>query len=329
MMSKFFKLGLLGAVFAASAAHASLTPWQTVTGSYGVSTDGWGSTSQSGVISATVPAGATVVSAYLYTSTYFGFAGAGGTFGGTAVSYTSLGANNVGLEAGRANVTSIVSAVVDGGPGGVYNFNITETSAGQDGSALVVVYLDPTLGTSTVAILDGFSATTGDSTAINFASPLDPSVAGFGAEMRLGIGFSYDGDDCTGSGQSSRVTVNSTIITQNAGCNEDSADAVANNGNLITVGGSDDPFSALLPSVAADHERYNLVPYISAGDSTIAINTLNPSNNDNIFLAVFRVSGRASINEPPTGVPEPLTLGLVGLGLGLIGAQQRRKRRTA
>ncbi len=307
-------LGSLGA------AHASLATFQTYVGNYGVSTDGWGSTTQAGTISASVPAGAEVVAAYLYTSTFGNITlnGVGGTLNGSAVNYsTNLGVNIGFLAAGRADVTSIVKPVIDGGPGGIYNFGITETSSSQDGSALVVVYRSGALGVSTVAILDGFSASNGDSTALNFATPLDPNAPGFFAEMRLGIGFSC----CN---QASEVAVNGTTITRNAGGNDDSADANLGNGNLITVGGFDDPFSPFLPSYAADHERYNLVPYVTAGDTSIGIRTFNPSQDDNIFLAVFHVAGEAGVNEPPPSrTPEPLTLALAGLALAGLGVQRR------
>ena len=96
----------------------------------------------------------------------------------------------------------------------------------QDGEALVVVYNDPSLSANqTVGVLDGFSASGGDSSKISFSNPLDPTASGFIADMRLGIGFSSDGDGCTGSGQSSNVTVNLTDNSRSAGCNDDSADA--------------------------------------------------------------------------------------------------------
>lgn len=314
-----------------SPAHASLVLLESVTGNVGISSDGFGiNGGTDGMISAEVPFGSTVVSAYLYTASSGGSTGAV-TFNGNLISFGPDVLNTTAccsLVSARADVTSIVSAIIDGGLGGVYDFTISEgsTASTQDGEALVVIYTNPLLDEATVAILDGFSAVGGDTFAINFAEPLDPLDPGFFAEMSLGIEFSC-------SNQRSTVSVNSTTITENAGNFDDGGpgfgEGSCSNGNLITVGGYDDPLSGFLPSYADDHERYDLVPYVTNGDTTITVETNNPSNDDNIFLATFYVAGIAGINEPPpTGIPEPSALALLGLGLMGIGfAQYRRKRK--
>jgi hypothetical protein len=301
--------------------------FQTYTGTVGYSADGFGSVDGTGTISAGIPAGATVIAAYLYTSTYSCSGGPcdadyvpTGTLNGSALSYTALGqvvGSCCGLQAWRADVTSIVDAQVGTASGLVQDFSITEGAEsferGADGSALVVVYDDPTASISTVAILDGFSATTGDSATFTLGAPTDAS---FTAEMALGIGFSVNG-------QNSQIDVNGTRITNNAGDADDAVGAITN-GSLITVGGFDDAYSTFLPDYADDTERYDITPYIALGSTSIKVDTLNPTNNDNIFLEVFKVSGEADV----TTVPEPTTLLLTASGLlGLMGVYGRRRMR--
>lgn len=329
-----FLLLMLACAFAGPAS-ASLTEFKTFIGNVGYSSDGFASTSQTGTISAQVPVGSTVLAAYLYTGTFSTTAttGDGTTLNGTVVNFGAPSINSDACCANasrRADVTSIIKPLIDGGPGGIYDFTVSETSGSQDGESLVVVYSNASLPESTFAILDGFARTTGDTTSINFADPLDPTAPGFFAEMFLGDEFSFDGTGCTGSGQVSTVKVNGTTITDNAGCNDDSIDATPANGNLMTTGGFDDPFSPLLPTTAEDHERYNLVPQISMGDTSIVVDTVNASRDDNIFLAGFYVSGIAGINEPPpTGVPEPSNLVLFGTGVLGLWLLKRRFDRLA
>ena len=319
---------------AAAPAQAALTTFLTVSGPIGVSTDGFGSTTDSGTISASVPVGATVVAAFLYTATFGNptHVGVSSDLNGTAVAYGAPVVNPdicCSNAMAKADVTAIVAPVINGGPGGVYNFTVTEGSTlSQDGEALVVIYSLPGAPLATVAILDGYSATTGDTTSLNFASPLNTALPGFLAEMYLGIDFSCGDSNC--GFQSSQVTVNGTVITENAGNYDDAVPGPPNNatnGALITVGSFDDPYSAFLPSYADDHERYNLVPQITDGDLSIVVDNFNPSHDDNIFLAVFNVSGEARVNEPPTEVPEPATLSLMALGLASAGVKRYRRRK--
>lgn len=324
-MSRLFTRSLVLAALAVAVlpahAYASLTTFQSYTGTVGYSTDGFGSLSNTGTISASVPAGSTVLAAYLYTATNNNqtHSGVGSTLNGSAVTYGPAVPNPNGfLASARADVTATVAAVINGGPGGIYNFTVTEASSSQDGEALVVVYSNPALPIATVGILDGFSNVAGDSTAINFLNPLDPTAPGFFAEMVIGDSFSC-------CGQMSTIAVNGTTITNSAGNHDDGADQA--NGSLITVGGFNDPFSPMLPSYENDHERYNLVPFITLGNTSINIFTRNPSTDDNIFLAAFYVSGIAGINEPPpTGVPDQGdTLMLMGLGLAVLGVASFRR----
>jgi hypothetical protein len=312
-----------------SHASASISLFQQYVGDYGVATSGWGSTANSGTISTTVPSGSTAVAAYLYSSTFFG-GSASGTLNGAGVNYNAalgtITTNGVNLQAYRADVTSIVAPVINGGSGGTYNFRITETGVNQDGEALVVVYTNPARPTQTVAILNGFSQTTGDTSSITFGKPLDPSAPGFFAHMAIGDGFSC-------CGQASTISVNGSPITTVAGNNDSSVDGSAANGNLITVGNIAGPYTGGTPgspqtNYSADHEAYDLAPFVHLGDTVIHLSTVNPTNDDNIFLEVFNVSGQANVITQ--AVPEPSTWAMMLLGFcGLGFLAYRRKSQIA
>jgi hypothetical protein len=168
---------------------------------------------------------------------------------------TSDGGASPGLGEERADVTSIVAPVINAGAGEAYSFNFTEGSTfNQDGTVLVVVYSNATLPVSTVGILDGAQSSAGDSFFADFATPLDPTAPGFSAEMRLGIGFSFNsGNPAT---QFANVSVNSTLIGSKAG-NFDAGSG--SDGALLTIGDDNDPFTPFpAASINDDHERYNL-----------------------------------------------------------------------
>jgi hypothetical protein len=316
---------IVGAVFLAAAgpAVAGLNPFQTFVGNYGLSTDGGGSNDGDYTVSAFVPLGAVVTAAYLYQATNNSAAVEPITLNGSAVTFGPRVGNGTAccsLASARADVTSLIGGVVNGGAGGTYDFTIGEGNTGStDGTALVVVYSLASLAESTVAILDGWASVSGDTTNINFSEALNPAAPGFTADIRLGIGFS-----CCGS-QRSTINVNGDLMTENAGNNDDGLGSLSN-GQLITVGGNDDPFSGALPSYADDHERYDLTSFITAGDTKIRLDTFNSSADDNIFLLAGLFSGRAGINQPPPGVPEPATWMMLISGFALAGAAMRRRK---
>lgn len=313
----------------ATPTYASLVTFQVFNGNYGVSTDG--GSSGGGVISASAPSGSTVAAAYLYTASYT-FGGppdlSGVTLNGTSVTYGPSFPNPTAccsLSSSRADVTAIVAPTINGGGGGPYNFTYSEGggSANIDGSALVVVYTNPTLPTATVGILEGAASVTGDTATISFGTPLNPSDPAFFANMFLGINFSC-------CGQQSTVDVNGQLMTSVAG-NFDDGTAEAN-GELITVGSFDDPFTAASPGTPAsdydtDREKYNLAPFITSGATSIIITTANASQDDNIFLAVFSVNGEATISTGET--PLPAAVWLFGSVVGAAGFVARYRRKSA
>lgn len=291
----------------------------TFSGNGGYSADGLGENTPGGVLRAEVPAGSTVVQAYLY-----------GTFtGGTPAESDrtiDLDGTNVvlqplpdvapgccGLAAARADVTAQVAGKVGGG-GGITTFVVGNDPSPLEGVALLVIYSNPNSPFVTIGVFDGGAEQAGDSTSFTFAGPLDPSTPGFAAQMSLGIGFGFQGDPghtCgTGGDQSSTVDVNGARLTSCAG-NFD--DGVGNNGALITVGGVGDsldnpdnpnqlPGDGTTPRTT-DDELYNLVPFIHAGDQQLKIDTKNASVDDNVFLVVVEVTAAGCATTNGTCVP--------------------------
>jgi PEP-CTERM motif len=320
----------------AGQANASLSLFNSFTGNELASTDGCGSLAATCTLQSNIQAGSTIQAAYLYSSTFSSTTNPNGTSlskGATTVTptFVPLGVNNGFLQAWRADVTSFVQANANIGSLTTWTANEGAQSSIIDGETLVVVYSNaaaqPT--THTVFILDGFSSSTGDTSSISF----NALPAGFGAQLMIGDGFSFDGpnpNNPTNTGQVSTITVNGTTLTGVAGHCDDAQDTTCANGNLITTGATnagshDDPFTPFPnPLIGADHEHYNLANILAAGDTSATLRTVNPSGDDNIFVEVFDISGNVVVN--PT--PEPGTLAILGAALAGFGVI-RRRRKTA
>lgn len=112
-------------------------------------------------------------------------------------------------------------------------------------------------------------------------------------------------------------------------------DGFAADGGLITVGGFDDTIVTSPPAgFEDDSERYDLTSFINDGDTQIVVDTLNPSNDDNIFLATFYLGAEATVVNPvdpnvPTMTPVPLPASawmMLAAFAGLSGVRHARRK---
>ena len=296
-----------------AAASLQLVP-PTFVGNGGYSADGLGQNEVGGTVQAEVPVGSTAVQAFLY-GTYFFNAAPDLTqrtidFDGSTVVLDQLLNAAPGpccsLASARADVTAQVAAKVAAGPGPIYDFAVNTDPSSLDGVGLVVIFSNPALPLTTIAVLDGGAEQLGDTTTFNFASPIDKTTPGFSATMSVGSGFSFQGEAghiCGSSApQSSLVNVNGVRLTSCAGSFDD---GFGNNGALITVGGVGDstdnpadpfqqPADGASPRVL-DDELYNIEPFLSQGDTQLVITTSNPSGDDILFLTVIAVTAEAAV----------------------------------
>jgi hypothetical protein len=282
----------------------------TFSGKGGYSADGLGTVASSGLIQAEIPAGSTVESAFLYATNQNDAAAATVTVELDDVPYilaeTPFNTYDgcCELESFKytgADLTAQVAAKYASDGPGVFDFTVEEISPGPfttDGVALVVIYSNPGLPFTTIAVLDGSLASSGEETLIGLAEPLDKTIPGFAATLALGIGFSYQGNPAgshiCGGGQASTVDINSVNLTPCAGHMDDGVTEA--NGALFTVGGVGDN-TANPPTDGEDDELYNLEPFLASGITLIDIDTTNASFDDLIFLSILSITAQASVGE--------------------------------
>lgn len=296
-------------------ALADLDPFATLSGNLSVSVDAAGGVANPLTVDVSKPNDqATVRQAWLLSaSTPFAteedVADGAVTLDGVGVAWTGSfdHAAPFGVFRNRiADVTELVAAKVDAAAAGAISFTITERTNAVittepdsdtiDGEVLVVVFDDPEASEETTAILlFGGQKVNGDRFSIMTEEALDPSRAGAIAAMGLGIGFGEQGNE-----QASLIDVNGTRMTSSAGGQDDGEQT---NGGLITAGGIgdviDNPASPLdaPDGPRSDDELYDLLPFVTFGENTIVVDTVNPSFDDNIFFAYFVLSGVAVLTE--------------------------------
>jgi hypothetical protein len=302
-----------------------------------LSIDGFGSTTNSGVIQANIPTGSTIERAYLYAASVWEKLPVNRkvydvTFHGKALSVGSAITLTPQLDNKATtvlwDVTDIIKSSVTGG---LQDFSIVENGQ-NDGAVLVVAYSNLSTQGFTSVILDGGLSTTGGTSQFDFVSPYT------GGDFLVSLASSYSRQP---SWQFTQIDVttdstNNRRLTTSAGGQDDGETPP---GGLITVGGiGDDPAnpgpfdSPSDPSAPRiDDEYYNLAlgnienadPFISPGDTFLRLTTQNPTNDDNVF-GLFITSG---FKITATPVPEPsMTLGIFGIGaIGILLSRRGKK----
>ena len=284
----------------------SISPVVTESGLISVSIDGTGSNEANGsIVQVEKPAGATVRRAYMAATTT-GFSDATLSNGdikieGTGVAFTQSINNSISSSNYWGDVTNIVKPIVDAAPAGRVDIRVTELDTlNVDGEILAVIFDDPNQSReNSVILLFGAQNVNGDSFPIALAEPIDLFSSNLVLDMGLGISYGCQGTSSScGPPQFSRVSVNDKQLTSAAGGYDD-GDTV--NGTLITVGGLDDSRdnptdpTALPVDSRSDDELYNMIPFVSNGDTTIDVFTINPSSDDNIFFASLLIGGTTAI----------------------------------
>lgn len=280
------------------------------------SVDGLGTLDGTGSVTVRKPAGGTVRKAVLLAaSTGFDGPAAGEvTLAGTAVPLGHATDSSIGSVNYWTDVTALLKPALDAAPAGDTELAVTESDAySVDGVVLAVVFSDPaqTRDRSTT-LLFGTTQTTGDHFQLRLSKPIDPESPGALLDMSLGISYSYQSN---GTQQFSQVDVNGSRLTTSAGGEDD---GLPEDGALLTVGGIGDSTGNPIPDATpteprSDDELYDLRPFVAAGATTVDVDTLNPSDDDNIFFAEFTTDPPVTTILTPN---PPVEQDLVSLGDG-------------
>ena len=287
---------------ARAATSDGLQPFYTDVGNLTLSLDAVGTLSSSGTIQVEKPGDGVVRKAFLFSAST-GLTGYLPTNSDVTIDDQPVAWNDDWTRASgissynvAADVTSSVSGKLNAAPGGTVDFSIGEgNSSFLDGEVLAVVWQSPSARARTIVLMYGALSPGGDHFEVNLGEPLKPSSS---ATMSLGISYGHQP-----SGQYSNIKVNGTQLTSAAGGEDDGEPS---NGALITVGGIGDSVGnptdpnahdecELAPR--CDDERYDLKALVGTGATSFTVDTDNPSNDDNVFLAALDLGSTASVSR--------------------------------
>ncbi len=286
---------------------ASLSQVVKEYGKISMSLDALGTTGSTGAIQVNKPNGAIVRKAYLLAATT-GFTSYQLQTGdvklqGNSVIWEKSVASHINSYNYWADVTAIVKPVVNAAPAGEVNLTIDETVSGSiDGEILAVIFDDPNqLVNNTILFTFGAQNISGDTILLELGSPIDKADPNLILDYSLGISYGYQGYGT----QYSIIDVNGQRLSTSSGGEDDGEGA---NGALITVGGIGDTNvnpadpNATPINARSDDELYDLKPFVSTGDTSITINTRNPSNDDNIFFSALLLGSSRSIRTTDVNI---------------------------
>jgi cysteine-rich repeat protein len=325
--------GLIGQ---AGVAQAQITGFLTKTGRIHVSVDGVGTNNPPATIDVDKPSAASTVSSAHVACAATGFTGqpvvdGQVSIGGIAVNGLAQVVNG-GFNNALADVTASHGALLNALPVGISALSYNEANTFLvEGCSLAVIWNFPEApSVQTAILLFGGQSTTGDQFTINLVDPIDLSDPDLKLDLGLAISFGaqdqlgFAGSNLCGhnSGMFSLIDVNSNRMTSCAGNADDGVSTEPiQDGLLYTVGGIGDsnanPAFPLLtapqpPPSFVEDELYTLVPFVSNGDTQIVVDTVNPSNDDNIHFAWLCTSGVARLEDCDNGVDDDFD-GLVDL----------------
>jgi hypothetical protein len=270
-----------------------------VTGRLYASLDGLGTSSGTGTIQVDKPsAGAKVVGAYLTVANLWGSTTTptGYQLAGQNVTFTHT-ASNSNSKNYLADVTSLIKTSVDSASAGNIDISVDEGANNNsiDGSSLLVIFDDPDSLWGSLIFMFGVADPSGDTFGAAFPALGANELNGHWMSLAISFGF-----QATNLGQSSEISITTSAnatpayLTKVAGGSDDGEAA---NGALVTIGGIGDSTAnnpgtstTFVSPERTDDELYSLDQYLLAGDTELTLSTINPSNNDNIWQAVFFLS---------------------------------------